>query len=84
MNPSGQAASVAALLFVVLSLGYALACAVAPWGRCRKCRGIGRRLNRHGRATRTWCRRCHGTGYRVRVGRRIWNWIGREYREGSR
>jgi hypothetical protein len=84
VNPSAQAASLAATVLVLAILWYVLACAVAPWGRCRKCRGIGRKTTRTGKLTRAWCRRCNGTGRRVRVGRRIWTWINHEYREGHR
>ena len=84
MTPSIHAASVTAALLLIVTLCYAAACAVAPWGRCRKCRGIGRRVTGSGRLTRAWCRRCNGTGRRVRVGRRIWSWINREYRQGHR
>jgi len=70
--------------FTLITLCYALACAVAPWGRCRKCDGYGRKRTRAGHITRTPCRRCGGIGLRVRVGRRVWEWIAREYRNGTR
>jgi hypothetical protein len=84
LDPLTTVASVAALALVVVTAGYAVACAVVPWGRCRKCHGIGRKTTRSGKVTRAWCRRCNGTGLRVRVGRRLWTWINREYREGNR
>ncbi len=68
----------------LITLGYAVACAVAPFGRCRKCAGYGRKTGRNGRLTRTTCRRCDGNGLRVRVGRRGYEWIAREYRDGTR
>ncbi|MFF5229990.1 hypothetical protein [Dactylosporangium sp. NPDC000521] len=57
---------------------YALKCAVAPWGRCRRCTGTGRDGNR-----RRPCRRCNGSGIRVRVGRRIYRWVRAEYTAGT-
>ena len=84
MSPSVSAASLLAVFLLVIAVGYALACAVVPWGRCRKCRGTGHRLTRSRWLGRAWCRRCNGTGLRVRVGRRLWTWINREYRDGAR
>jgi DnaJ-class molecular chaperone len=85
MHPSNSAASLAVLALAALTTGYALLCAVSPWGRCRKCHGKGRRLGTpYGRLTRIWCRRCHGTGIRLRIGRRLWNRANREYRDGAR
>jgi hypothetical protein len=69
---------------VLITLGYTLTCAAAPFGRCRKCAGYGRKAGRNGRLTRTVCRRCGGNGLRVRVGRRAYEWIAREYRDGTR
>ena len=60
---------------------YALKCAVAPWGRCRRCHGTGRAGT--GRVLRRPCRRCHGSGIRVRVGRRIYRYIRAEYLTGT-
>jgi hypothetical protein len=73
-----------ASLILTTIIGYALLCAVVPWGRCRTCAGYGRKTGRNGTLTRTKCRRCNGTGRRVRVGRRVWTWIDREYRAGTR
>jgi hypothetical protein len=48
---------------------YAAVCAVAPFGPCRcPCRDV-------------LCRRCDGTGYRVRVGRRLWTYLRRLYHD---
>lgn len=84
MDPLFTLASLATFAVAVVTVGYAVACAVAPWSRCRKCHGTGRRTTRSRRIARAWCRRCDGTGLRVRVGRRLWTWINREYREGNR
>ena len=83
MHPSASLISGVILALLGLTFCYIVACAVAPWGHCRKCHGTGRGF-RAGRLERGWCRRCDGTGRRVRVGRRLWTWLNREYREGHR
>jgi hypothetical protein len=55
--------------------GYVIACAIWPFAACRKCDGAGRFLSPSGRAWRH-CRRCKGSGSRVRTGRRIATWLG--------
>ncbi|MEU4371828.1 hypothetical protein [Micromonospora chersina] len=73
-----------ALLASLTALGYALCyltvCAASPWGRCRRCHG--RRYHRTAIGTRRDCRRCDGTGIRVRLGRRLINYIRTEYWPG--
>lgn len=54
--------------------GYVVACAIWPYGACRKCKGGGRFMSPSGRAWRL-CRRCKGSGARVRFGRRVWSWL---------
>jgi len=83
MDPLASLTSLAVLALVAVTVGYAFACAVAPWGRCLRCHGVGRRTTRQGTLTRAWCRRCNGTGRRVRVGRRLWTWIRHEFGEGN-
>lgn len=54
--------------------GYAVACAVWPYGNCLRCGGAGRK----GSPTKKYfrpCRKCKGTGTRVRTGRRLWTWL---------
>jgi hypothetical protein len=51
---------------LVVTLGYALACYVRPFARCMWCKSDERK--KAGR-----CRRCRGTGLRLRIGRRVWN-----------
>ena len=74
-----------------LSLGvlciYAAACAVSPFGRCWHCRGFGFKIRQSrftGRLRRGRdCHWCHGTGLRLRLGRRLYNFladIGRDIR----
>jgi hypothetical protein len=65
-----QPIALAGLVAVAAALAYALACAAAPFGPCR-CHGHD-----------TLCRRCDGTGHRVRVGRRLWTYLRRLYDDG--
>ena len=66
------ALTVACLLAV--TLGYAALCAVSPFGRCRKCSGLGHIQPTRGFRRRPKpCKRCRATGLRLRIGRRIHN-----------
>ena len=49
---------------VIALLIYALACAVTPFARCRRCEGNGR-YRKPGRAWHP-CRHCRGAGHRLR------------------
>lgn len=63
---------IATLTLTAMTSIYALACWVFPFGRCRRCSGggIGKTLiMRRLRA----CRACHGSGRRLRIGRRVYN-----------
>lgn len=71
------------LAALVWALGYAAACAAAPFGRCRRCHGHGKTIKPNGKVRR-WCRRCDATGLRLRLGRRLFNYLRRLYRDGSR
>lgn len=62
---------------------HAIACATAPFTRCRGCGGTGRLPARYARRAPD-CRRCHGTGRRLRLGRRAWNRLTREHHHGTR
>ncbi|MFF2074629.1 hypothetical protein ACFVXG_07720 [Kitasatospora sp. NPDC058162] len=63
----------AAACLMLVTLCYAVLCAVSPFTTCRKCSGFGAtapgRLRRRPQA----CRRCHGSGLRLRLGRRLHN-----------
>jgi hypothetical protein len=75
-----------ACLFV-LTLGYASVCAASPFGRCRRCHGLGFALghDRRGKPKRgKTCGRCKGHGLRIRVGRHLYNLASRLYRDGTR
>ena len=55
--------TVAIVALVILAASYALACWLFPFTTCR-----------HANTGRAWrCRRCEGTGRRVRAGRRLLN-----------
>ncbi|GAA0906676.1 hypothetical protein GCM10009557_81720 [Virgisporangium ochraceum] len=79
MNPALLLAS----FILAVTGGYALLCAAAPWTHCRACSGTGRKPGRAGKLLRSPCRRCDGTGIRVRIGRRVFTWVDREYRRGT-
>lgn len=66
----------------VALLGYAIVCTAWPYRVCPRCYGASRLVTRSGRVARR-CRRCHGTGLRLRLGRRAWNWFSR-YRHARR
>jgi hypothetical protein len=63
-------ASVAGL---ALAVPYGLACALVPFGACRRCHG-GDPL----------CPACDGTGRRVRAGRRLWTYLRALYHDSTR
>ncbi len=62
-----------ALTVLAAAAVYAAGCWLAPFGPCGRCHG-------HDRL----CRRCDGTGRRVRAGRRLHTYLRALYREGSR
>ncbi|CAG7637662.1 hypothetical protein [Actinacidiphila bryophytorum] len=69
-----------------VTMCYAAVCAGSPFGRCRKCNGVGyaTKVNRRGKVSRGKpCRRCKTTGHRIRVGRHLFNIAQRLYREGT-
>ena len=61
---------------VIAVLVYALACAVTPFAQCRRCDGNGKYRKPHGRAWHP-CKRCKGSGHRLRWGRHVSNYIWR-------
>ncbi|MEU1627358.1 hypothetical protein ABZ746_18930 [Streptomyces sp. NPDC020096] len=77
----------ATTLLLLITLGYALVCVANPFGRCRKCRGLGFQLttDRKGRPKRgKHCRRCDGHGIRIRRGRHLYNRAAHTWRNGAR
>lgn len=63
-----------AATIVLLIVGYLLACWIWPFAACRRCDGDGKFRSPSGKAWRP-CRKCRGTGARLRIGRRVWNYI---------
>jgi hypothetical protein len=77
----------ASLIIAGYAAWYALLCAFAPFGPCRRCDGTGRLPKptpRRPKLGRRECPRCDGTARRVRVGRRLHTWLRAEYRQGTR
>jgi len=62
-------AILAALLWLA---GYAIACWIWPFKACRRCEGNGKLRSPSGKAWRR-CKRCGGSGGRLRAGRWIYN-----------
>ena len=77
------------LLALTAGLGYSafyiLMCAISPWGTCKRSRCTGGRIySRVFKRTFRECPRCNGTGRRVRVGRRIYEYFRSERKAGTR
>lgn len=71
---TAEMAGWAALAAVVCLAGYAAHCWQWPFAACLKCGGEGKARSGSGRSWRR-CRRCKGSGERVRLGRRLWTWL---------
>ena len=69
VHTAGQVA-VLALVVTVCTVFYLLTCAVWPFGKCRRCKGVGKFKSPFGNAFRH-CGRCDGSGLRVRFGRKV-------------
>ncbi|MFG1609497.1 hypothetical protein [Actinoplanes sp. NPDC049265] len=71
------------------ALGYAAfyigACAISPWSVCRRphCAN-GRIYSRLFPKTFRECPRCNGTGRRIRIGRRVYEYLRSERKAGTR
>jgi hypothetical protein len=61
---------------VIALLVYAMACAVTPFAQCRRCDGNGKYRKPRGRAWHP-CKRCKGSGHRLRWGRHVSNYLWR-------
>ena len=72
MDPHVTLAISGITLTSVITLRYLLLCWIKPFRTCRKCHGRGRLATPLGRLTRQ-CRRCRGTGLRLRLGRHAIN-----------
>ena len=62
---------VIAVLALLWAVGYVAACALWPFAACRSCHGTAKHRSPSGRAWRR-CRRCKGSGARIRLGRQLW------------
>ncbi|MDR7278397.1 hypothetical protein J2S41_005175 [Catenuloplanes atrovinosus] len=82
MHPSHLLETLLCTIPVLVTIGYFGFCRISPFGRCRVCRGTGRARRQYGRVSRA-CRRCDGTGLRVRTGTRAINRAARLYRDGA-
>lgn len=80
----GSLVTLASLALAGYATYYLLACAVFPFGACRRCKGDGKLRNPFSRRMFRLCPRCGGTGRRVRIGRRIWTYLSNERRNGTR
>ena len=60
------------LLGIGWTVGYLLLCWVAPFTKCRRCHGLGKRRALVGKGFRH-CRSCDDSGYRLRPGRHVLN-----------
>ena len=78
-----SAAALASLAILGYAAFYLVACAIFPFGNCRRCHGTGRRPSPTRRSFRL-CRRCDATGRRVRLGRRVYDYLRTEHQRGSR
>jgi hypothetical protein len=75
----------ATLTIVGYAALYAIGCVIFPFGRCRRPRcESGRIHSRLSRKVFRGCPRCEGTGKRVRVGRRVYEYLRSEHKAGNR
>ena len=72
-HTAGQAATVALIVTIAVAL-YLLGCLIWPFGKCRRCKGVGKFKSPFGRAYRH-CGKCDGSGLRIRLGRHVINHI---------
>lgn len=63
---------------------YLLMCAAFPFGNCRACHGSGKRYSKIFTKAFRFCSRCEGTGRRVRIGRRVFEYLRAEHKTGNR
>ncbi|MCO6010567.1 hypothetical protein NE236_36975 [Actinoallomurus purpureus] len=81
-HASNDTGSLILLVLFALVL-YGAACAIWPFRSCRTCGGSGRFRSPSGRAWR-YCRRCNGTGAKLRLGRRILTYLANTRDRGTR
>jgi len=71
VHTAGQVATVLLIVTVAVAF-YLFTCLVWPFGKCRRCKGVGKFKSPFGRAYRH-CGKCQGSGLRVRLGRHVIN-----------
>jgi len=76
--------TLASLALLGYAAFYLLMCAAFPFGNCRRCHGTGKLYSKIFRKSFRLCPRCEGTGRRVRVGRRLWEYLRSEHQAGNR
>lgn len=64
------------IVLTILTLGYAWLCWLLPFKPCPMCQGQGAKTTRILRRPKT-CRLCGGDGWRLRLGRRVYNHLRR-------
>jgi hypothetical protein len=77
-----QAATVALIVIIAVAF-YLLTCAIWPFGKCRRCNGLGKLKSPLGSAFRH-CGRCKGSGLRIRLGRHAINHIRATHNAGDK
>lgn len=83
MTPHLIAATTLTTTLTIITVRYLALCWVEPFRACRTCHGRGRLPTGFGRSTRT-CRRCRGTGLRLRLGRHAINHYRRIHADAHR
>lgn len=72
-----------ATAIVAAVAGYFAACTFWPFAKCPGCDGTGRKMSPSGKHWREH-RRCKGTGRRLRLGRRVFNFFHTAHRDAAR
>lgn len=83
LDPVTLLAITTTTIALIVAFRYGIACWIRPFGTCRKCQGKRHLPNRIGRGTHE-CRRCKGTGLRLRWGRHLFNFVRRLHSDGTR
>ena len=76
--------TLASLAMLGYAAFYLLMCAAFPFGHCRRCHGTGKLYSKIFTKSFRLCPRCEGTGRRVRIGRRVYEYLRSEYKAGNR
>lgn len=71
------------LVGLAVAAAYIGACCLWPFAACGRCKGEGKFKSPFGGSWRK-CRRCKGSGERVRVGRRVWTWWTETWSKGTK